>query len=74
MRLYTLDNHVQDLSDKNRQKLAQWLNRKVRQCALRKVEAEEGLQDCGIDMASLHGQWEAQKEAQTKPLLRELRL
>lgn len=67
-RLYTLDSHVQDLSEKNMEGLGKWLQRKVQSCALRKAEATEGLRKCGVAIEVLREQWEAQKTAQTKPL------
>lgn len=52
--------------------MGSWLARKARQCLEKRREAEEILEGCEHDEATLRAEWRAQVDAQTRPLPREL--
>lgn len=68
--LYTLDLHIQYLSDKAHAGSGDWLARRWSTCEKRKTQAAQALRKTGKDVAFLREQWDLQVAAQTKPMPR----
>ncbi|RDB20434.1 hypothetical protein Hypma_012497 [Hypsizygus marmoreus] len=67
-RLYSIDSQVQFLDAKSLLTLGNWIKRKWMTCQKRKSDALEILNTIDIALDVLRAEWEAQVEAQTRPL------
>ena len=61
-----LDEQVKYLEQKSLVGLGHWLIHRWEHCQSRKREAQEQLQQLGLDLDTLHQQWQEQVTAQTK--------
>ncbi|KAK7434118.1 hypothetical protein VKT23_020366 [Stygiomarasmius scandens] len=73
LHLYTNDTQLHYHNEQTLWNAGKWLQRKTRQCASRRLAAEQELAECQQDLAFLRVQWDNQVVAQTQPLPRQRR-
>ncbi|KAF7969128.1 hypothetical protein HWV62_28246 [Athelia sp. TMB] len=69
-RLYTLDLHIQYLTDKAHTSSGSWLARRWESCQSRKADIRKGLRESKKSIPFLREQWALQLAAQTQPMPR----
>ncbi|KAL1698337.1 hypothetical protein EV121DRAFT_218336 [Schizophyllum commune] len=70
-RNFTLDAQIRTLADEHLLRLGDWQQRKSRNCARLRTEAEADLAASGQPVEVLQAQWESQVKTQTAPLPRQ---
>ncbi|KAK7454576.1 hypothetical protein VKT23_011328 [Stygiomarasmius scandens] len=73
LHLYTIDTQLHHHNEQNLWGAAKWLQWKTRQCASRRIVAQEELDESQQDLTFLRAQWEDQVKVQTQPLPRQRR-
>ncbi|KAK7441208.1 hypothetical protein VKT23_016689 [Stygiomarasmius scandens] len=73
LHFYTIDTQLHFHNEQTLWNAGKWLQRKTRQCASRRLNAQRELEDSQQDLAFLTVQWEKQVQAQTQPLPRQRR-
>jgi hypothetical protein len=63
-----IDHQVHHIHSKSLVQLGEWMAKQYKRSLITKFKSEQEVQDCGIDSEVLQEQWEAQVDAQTKPL------
>ena len=68
LRLRTLNSELHHLMDENLERAGKWISRKLEQCRVRSLDAQERLDNIPRGLGFLREQWHCQVETQTLPL------